>query len=95
MSQKSSYQLKISSNALALEQLTRPLLRLLSQVTGMESAYLTIIDSDRGRQYVQYALNEDSMIIPEGLSVPWEDTLCKRAIDENRFYSDNVNGQLI
>jgi diguanylate cyclase len=54
MSQKSSYQLKISSNALALEQLTRPLLRLLSQVTGMESAYLTIIDSDRGRQYVQY-----------------------------------------
>lgn len=47
-----SYQLKISSNALALEQLTRPLLRLLSQVTGMESAYLTIIDSDRGRQYV-------------------------------------------
>jgi len=66
MSQKSSYQLKISSNALALEQLTRPLLRLLSQVTGMESAYLTIIDSDRGRQYVQYALNEDSMIIPDG-----------------------------
>ena len=57
----------------------------------MESAYLTIIDSDRGRQYVQYALNEDSMIIPEGLSVPWEDTLCKRAIDENRFYSDNVS----
>jgi diguanylate cyclase len=40
---------------------------------------------------VQYALNEDSMIIPEGLSVPWEDTLCKRAIDENRFYSDNVS----
>jgi diguanylate cyclase len=91
MSQKFSYQLKLSSNALALEQLTRPLLRLLSQVTGMESAYLTIIDSDRGRQYVQYALNEDSMIIPEGLSVPWEDTLCKRALDENRFYSDNVS----
>ena len=91
MNQTSTLQLKISSNAQGLEQLTRPMLRLLSQVTGMESTYLTIIDIDRGRQYVQYALNEGSMVIPEGLSVPWEDTLCKRAIDENRFYSDNVS----
>lgn len=91
MNQTSTLQLKISSNAQGLEQLTRPMLRLLSQVTGMESTYLTIIDIDRGRQYVQYALNEGSMVIPEGLSVPWEDTLCKRAIEENRLYSDDVS----
>jgi len=44
MNQTSTLQLKISSNAQGLEQLTRPMLRLLSQVTGMESTYLTIID---------------------------------------------------
>lgn len=30
------------------------------------------------------------MVIPEGLVVPWADTLCKRALEENRMFSDNV-----
>jgi diguanylate cyclase len=73
-----------------LEQLTRPLLTLLSQVAGMESTYLTTIDIDEGLQRVEFARNVGDMVIPEGLVVPWADTLCKRALDENRMYSDNV-----
>ncbi len=73
-----------------LEQLTRPLLTLLSQVTGMESTYLTTIDTDKGIQRIEFARNVGDMVIPEGLVVPWTDTLCKRALDENRMYSDNV-----
>ena len=73
-----------------LEQLTRPLLALLSQVTGMESTYLTTIDTDQGLQRVEFARNVGDMVIPEGLVVPWADTLCKRALDENRLYSDDV-----
>lgn len=73
-----------------LEQLTRPLLTLLSQVTGMESTYLTTIDTDQGIQRVEFARNTGDMVIPEGLVVPWGDTLCKRALDENRLYCDNV-----
>lgn len=76
--------------ARTLEQLTRPLLSLLSKVTGMESTYLTTIDTDAGVQRVEFARNVGDMVIPEGLVVPWEDTLCKRALDENRMYSDNV-----
>ncbi|MBZ9783388.1 sensor domain-containing diguanylate cyclase [Pseudomonas sp. REP124] len=76
--------------AQTLEQLTRPLLTLLSQVTGMESTYLTTIDNDAGEQRVEFARNVGDMVIPEGLVVPWADTLCKRALDENRMYSDNV-----
>ncbi|MDR6915944.1 diguanylate cyclase [Pseudomonas sp. 3296] len=76
--------------AKTLEQLTRPLLALLSQVTGMESTYLTTIDTDEGVQRVEFARNVGDMVIPEGLVVPWTDTLCKRALDENRMYSDNV-----
>jgi len=76
--------------ARSLEQLTRPLLTLLGQVTGMESTYLTTIDTDEGIQQVEFARNVGDMVIPEGLTVPWSDTLCKRALDENRLYSDNV-----
>ncbi|MGE8063581.1 sensor domain-containing diguanylate cyclase [Pseudomonas sp. NPDC089569] len=76
--------------AQTLEQLTRPLLALLSRVTGMESTYLTTIDTDEGVQRIEFARNIGDMVIPEGLVVPWTDTLCKRALDENRMYSDNV-----
>ncbi|KJZ35668.1 MULTISPECIES: sensor domain-containing diguanylate cyclase [Pseudomonas] len=76
--------------AQTLEQLTRPLLTLLSKITGMESTYLTTIDTDEGVQRVEFARNVGDMVIPEGLVVPWADTLCKRALDENRMYSDNV-----
>lgn len=76
--------------ARTLEELTRPLLALLGQVTGMESTYLTTINTDEGIQRVEFARNVGSMVIPEGLVVPWSDTLCKRALEENRLYSDNV-----
>lgn len=76
--------------ARTLEQLTRPLLTLLSQVTGMESTYFTTIDIDEGVQRIEFARNVGEMVIHEGLVVSWADTLCKRALDENRMYSDNV-----
>lgn len=76
--------------AQSLEQLTRPLLTLLGQVTGMESTYLTTIDTDEGVQRIEFARNVGDLVIPEGLVVPWADTLCKRALDEGRLYSDNV-----
>lgn len=76
--------------ARTLEELTRPLLALLGQVTGMESTYLTTINTDEGIQRVEFARNVGSMVIPEGLVVPWADTLCKRALEEKRLYSDNV-----
>ncbi|MCU1717736.1 GGDEF domain-containing protein [Pseudomonas sp. 5P_3.1_Bac2] len=77
--------------ARTLEELARPLLRLLRQVTGMESTYLTTIDTEAGVQRVEYALNSGEMVIPEGLEVPWGDTLCKRALEENRLFTDNVS----
>jgi diguanylate cyclase len=73
-----------------LEGLTRPLLELLESVTGLESTYLTTVDPQRGLQHILYSRNTKTLKIPEGLSVPWEDTLCKRALDENRPYTDDV-----
>ncbi|QPF73813.1 sensor domain-containing diguanylate cyclase [Roseateles sp. DAIF2] len=76
--------------ARSLEQLTRPLLEMLRVATGLESTYLTEIDLAADRQQVRYARNAGAMTIPEGLSVPWGDTLCKRALDEGRMATSDV-----
>ena len=80
------------TTARTLEDLTRPLLELLEAVTGLESTYLTTVDLAEGLQHVVYARNSRELQIPEGLSVPWGDTLCKRALDEHRPYTDDVQG---
>jgi diguanylate cyclase len=79
------------TRARSLEELVRPLLEMLQAVTGLESTYLTTIDNIAGVQHILFARNTQRMQIPEGLDVPWEGTLCKRALDEDRFYSDDVS----
>lgn len=76
--------------AKSVEQLTRPLLELLELVTGLESTYLTRIDDEAGVQTIIFSRNMKTMQIPEGLSVPWGDTLCKRALEEGRTYTSDV-----
>lgn len=73
-----------------LESLTRPLLEMLEAVTGLESTYLTEIDLGEGKQSIRYARNVAELQIPEGITVDWSDTLCRRALDEGRLYTDNV-----
>ncbi|MET1115319.1 MAG: sensor domain-containing diguanylate cyclase [Comamonas sp.] len=78
------------TSARTLEDLSRPLLDMLAAVTGMESTYLTTIDWKHDLQHVLYAHNSGEMQIPEGLSVPWGDTLCRRALDQNQSFSNDV-----
>jgi diguanylate cyclase len=75
-----------------VEGLTRPLLEMLEAVMGLESTYLTTIDLEAGVQHVLYARNTQQMQIPEGLTAPWSDTLCKRALDEGRMFTNDVAG---
>ena len=77
----------------SLESLVRQLLEMLELVTNMESTYLTKIDTQAQLQHIVYSRNSGDMVIPENLSVPWGDTLCKRAMDDNCFYSDHVAEQ--
>jgi diguanylate cyclase len=74
----------------SLESLTRPMLELLEEVTGLESTYLTTIDEVAGIQRILFSRNSQALNIPEGLTVPWGDTLCKRALEEGRAYTDDV-----
>lgn len=81
---------EIVPSASNLEELARPILEVMHTITGMESTYFTTIDTDRGVQNVKYASNSGTMVIPENLEVPWNDTLCKRALDEGRMFENDV-----
>ncbi|WP_345817626.1 diguanylate cyclase (plasmid) [Paraburkholderia sp. PREW-6R] len=78
------------ASAGTLEELSRPLLEMLQLVTGLESAYLTSIDLDAQLQSITYARNAGELHIPEGLTVPWADTLCKRCLEQGRRVVSNV-----
>lgn len=78
------------SQAQSQEELVRPLLEMLEQVTQLESTYLTTINFEEALQHVLYARNSQQMQIPEGLTVPWNDTLCQRALAEGRTCTSNV-----
>lgn len=78
------------SQARTLEELVRPLLVTLEQVAQLESTYLTTIDFPNALQHVLYAHNTLQMQIPEGLTVPWTDTLCKRSLSEGRTFTNDV-----
>lgn len=75
----------------SLESLVRQLLEMLELVTRMESTYLTKVDLSARVQHVLYARNSSELQIPEGFSVPWDDTLCKRAIDDKCFFANDVS----
>lgn len=73
-----------------LEGIVRRFLSLVQLVTGLDSTYLTRIDLTRHLQTVLFSHNARAFEIPEGLSVPWGDTLCKRAIDEDTPFCTDV-----
>lgn len=73
-----------------LEGLVRHLLEMLELVTQMESTYLTRVEPDGSLQHVLFSRNSKTMQIPEGLSVIWKDTLCRRALHENRPFTNEV-----
>lgn len=80
------------SSAKTLEDLARPMLEMLEAATGLESAYLTIIEPDKARQHILFAHNTGELAIPEGAYVAWADTLCRHALEENRIYADDAGG---
>jgi len=73
-----------------LEALSRRLLELLGRLTGLESTYLTRIHHDVGEQEILYARNTGELEIGEGLRVPWQDTLCRRALEGGPSWTSDV-----
>lgn len=84
-------QLSASLNAAeTIEQLVRPMLDMLGTITGMETSYLTSVDLELQQQNIRFARNSGELLIAEGLSVPWSDSLCKRALESGILVCDSV-----
>lgn len=74
-----------------LERLSRPLIDALLDLTGLSSAYLTAVDANADVQEILFAGNaREDFTVREGLVVPWKDTLCKRALDDDRPFTNDV-----
>ncbi|MDZ7321282.1 sensor domain-containing diguanylate cyclase [Kosakonia sacchari] len=74
----------------SLEGLVRQFLEMLEMVTDMESTYLTTISDNPRLQHIVYSRNSKQLDIPEGFSLPWGDSLCKRALDDGCPFSNDV-----
>lgn len=73
-----------------LEAMTRPILQILQDLTGLESTYLTMIDWAGNEQRITFSRNTGELQIPEGLRTDWSDTLCRRSLHEGRPYTNDV-----
>lgn len=82
--------LSLSADASDLEEVTRPLLRLIQYVTAMETSFITSIDWETQRQEVLFALNTGDMQIPEGTDLAWADSMCRSI-----FLSGNVSTHMV
>lgn len=73
------------------DSLAPAILKILQGITQFESLYLTRIDGDRDVQSIMYAINDGQLKLAEGLEVPWQDTLCYRAITQQHYEADDVS----
>ena len=74
----------------ARTDLVRAALSELVAATGLETAYVTRIDLERGMQEVLLSHSLDVDLVPEGLVVDWADTICKRATEVGPSYTTDV-----
>ncbi len=76
------------------EELIGALLALLARVTGMDTFYLTRVESAQGRQDVIASRNIGTLHVPEDLSIPWRETLCSRALESGVRNAEDIRQTL-
>jgi signal transduction histidine kinase len=76
----------------SLETVARPFLELLHRITGLDSSYLTEVRWTEDEQEILFSNNRGDLKILEGLVVPWEDTLCRRALESGQRCTSDVPG---
>jgi hypothetical protein len=72
--------LSVASSKPAVDDLVRGLLGELQRLTGLDAHYLTRIDWACGEQVILISHNRGSKSAPEGLVLPWPNTLSRSAL---------------
>lgn len=76
------------------QKLVRPILDLVIELTGLETAYLTVLDADHVWMEHRFVRNTGTLEVPEGLTIPWIDSLCKRCRDVGVLWTADVPSDL-
>ncbi len=83
------------AGAWALETVSRPLLRLVQHITGMETSFVTTIDWDAQRQDVLFSLNTGALQIPENSTTDWDDSMCRSMFLAGQAASQDIGGDVV
>ena len=74
------------------ERFVGVLLAELQRLTGLDSTYLTRVDLTNATQQITHSRNAGMLEIPGGMTVDWQDTVCRRALEQGINYTDDVPG---
>ena len=74
------------------EELARPLLRALADLTGLHSTFLSRVSDDVYDVTVSY--NAGDLEVAEGLRIPWSESVCRYALEVDRQTFEDVQSQL-
>src|SRR4030081_1437720 len=74
-----------------LETVARGLLARLAQLTGLSSTYLAETRLREDEQLILFSYNSSQIFhIPEGVTLPWSEAVCKFVVEGGPNYSKNV-----
>src|SRR5260370_32630491 len=74
-----------------LETVARAVLERLAQLTGLSSTYLAETRLQEDEQLILFSYNSSQIFhIPEGLTLPWSQAVCRFVVERAPNYSYNV-----
>ena len=77
-----------------VESLTRPLLEAVLALTGLETSYLTVL-RDQEQLDHRYVRNAGGIDLPEGLTVPWSQSLCSSMQAKRMVWTNDAARELV
>ncbi len=81
-------------DATDLESLVRPLLEVMVRLTGLETAYMTLLREDGDLEHA-FVRNAGSIELPEGSALPWSDSACAAMQSKGLVWSDQAQVDLV
>ena len=77
-----------------LETVAREVLARLAELTGLSSTYLAETRLIQDEQYIVFACNRSDLFhIPEDVSLPWSEGVCRFVVEGGPHYSDDAQKQ--
>ncbi|MBW3604368.1 MAG: EAL domain-containing protein, partial [Actinobacteria bacterium] len=76
--------------SLPVSEVVEALLRELAALSGLDTTFFTTVDRELTHQVTRCSHNAGPLTIAEGLTVKWEDTLCRRLLEDDVVASAEV-----